>query len=442
MFFDDRKLFCRGLLAIIAIGIIVRIILGYFLEYNNDVTAWTMTIANIDGGNGLYGVAGYYYPPVWGYMLASFNEIIHLIGIGSLGDYFTDIIFMDEIKEEAITSTPAFNLAFSMFLAVADILVSFVIYWLIHHFTGDAVKGKIGFTLYFLGANVVIISAVGGMFDTFSALLTLLCICFLIRGNDFMAGVLFSLAALLKLFPAFLIFLLVAYLFKKDRENFRRRLCFAILGAGLTTLVIMIPQIVDGTVMDSLSFVTSRATGANSEDIGSILMKYSSVIIYPIIVVLLILTSITFVRIRTEDVDRCFMYFAMFSMVLVFLYPGTPQYLILLMPFLIICALLHDEQLFKPMILLVIGSSVFALANISSDLISIVLYQEWLSYEAWESFYNVMHHWRDGILYDAWNLAGGILQYLATVWAGALFIQRLRKRKEAAVDSGIEETEG
>ena len=53
-FFNDTRMMCKGMLIVISVGLIARAALGYLLEFNNDVTAWTMTIGNFEAGAGLY----------------------------------------------------------------------------------------------------------------------------------------------------------------------------------------------------------------------------------------------------------------------------------------------------------------------------------------------------------------------------------------------------
>jgi len=419
MFFDDKKFLCKGLLIVIAAGILIRVILGYYLEYNNDVTAFTMTISNIDAGIGLYSVAGYYYPPVWGYMLATFAEVIEHLGVDSLGGYFTEILFMEEIEEEANVSTPVFNLVYTMYLAIGDFLVSLTIYWIIDYFTHDKVKSKIGFALYFLGLNVIVVSAMGAMFDTFSPLMVLICFCFLLKRNDFLAGVMFALAALLKLFPAFLIFILVAYLIKKDRDNWLPRVLKAAAGALAITVVIMLPQILDGNIMDSFTFITARASG--SEDSGGLLMKYSTLIVYPILILLEIALSYLFIRKRTDDVDRTFLWFLIIAVTIIFLYPGAPQYIILLTPFLIIAAVMYDKRMMIPLIVLMVGSSIAQTIHLSSEFVAIVLYGDIMSFDTWLSFYD-FYNSNGRIVYLIWEAVGNLVMGIAPFIAGVYIL--------------------
>ena len=402
------------------VGIALRVVIGITLEYNNDVTAWTNTLANIESGNGLYNVAGYYYPPVWGYILASFSEVIGFLGIDQWSEIFTEILFVQDYNsEDAMVSTPVFNLALTVMYMFADLLGALAVYWLINHFTEDTVKAKIGFAVYFIGLNIIFVGALGGMFDSFSALMTLLCIILLIKRNDFLSGIMFSMAVLLKLFPVFIFFIVVAYLLKKEGRFINRRLALWAAGAGLALLVLYLPQILEGNLMDSLSFITARA--GNAEGTGNILLKYSSMLIYPVIAILEVFVAYRFLKRDTYDIDRTFVWFVLISLAVVFIYPSTPQYILLMMPFLIVAAFVHESRLTRPLLLLIIGGAIFQTSSLPFDLLSITMFWDAMSLDAWNSLYDLFYSPLLGgfNLMNIWSVVGAIPQYLSvlmTLW--------------------------
>ena len=412
-FFNDTRMLCRGMLIVIAVGLIARMALGYLLEFNNDVTAWTMTIGNFEAGAGLYDMAGYYYPPVWGYILGVFSEFLGIAGIDGWGDIFPQLLFTED-WEDAELSTPAFNIALTLLLTVSDLIVSCLIYWLIMRQTGDMVKAKTGFALFFLGINVIFVCGCWGQFDSFSAMMALLCVCLLLVKKDLLAGMMFVLAAFLKLFPAFLVFILVAYVVIK-REDWKAAMSKAVLGSALMLAVLMVPSIIDGTVMDSLSFVTARAGGA-SNGLAAAALKYSSLLIYPVILVLEIAIAYIFVKKRgEEDIDRRFIWFVFLSALVLFVYPSTPQYLILLMPFVIIAALLFENRLIKPTIMLMIGSTIFMLPSLPMLLGTVTFYDGFMSYDQWLSLYDLFYSGSIRLT-DIIAGVGATIQYVAWLW--------------------------
>ena len=421
-FFSDKRQICRGMLIVLAAGLIARACLGYLLEYNNDVTAWTQTIANFEAGAGLYDMAGYYYPPVWGYILGVFSEFLGIFGVDDFGAIFSQLLFTED-WEDATLSTPAFNMALTAMLTVSDLAVSCLIYWLIERQTGDRVKAKIGFALFFLGINVMFVCGCWGQFDSLSALMALLCVCLLLSNKDLLAGMMFTLAVLLKLFPGFLLFILVAYLIVK-REDWRPSILRAGAGAALMLFVLMLPSIMDGTVMDSMTFLTARAEGANG-GLVDMALKYSSLLIYPLILILEILIAYIFVKRRgDEDADSRFLWFLFLSVLVLFLFPSTPQYLILLMPFAVAAALLYEKRLIRPIAMLMISSTVFMLPSLPMLLGSATLYDGIMPFDQWMSLYDLFYS-GPVRLTDILIGVGAVTQYAAWLWTCAVALEHM-----------------
>ena len=420
-FFDDGRFLCRGMLLVLACGIIVRLIVSVALQFNNDTAAWATTISNIEGGNGLYDVAGYYYPPVWGYILAAFAATIRTVGIGNLGDMFPEILFAGD-NDDAFLTSPGFDLTFGLMMLVVDLLGALALYWLIRTYTDDVVKAKIGFTLYFLAINIVFIGADGGMFDNISAFMTVLCVCLLVKGHDFLAGSMFAMAVLTKLFPVFLIFILVAYLFKKDRNQWIPRLVKSVSGAAVMVAILLLPIILSGNLMDSMTFVTSRA-GAVDNPVD-VLLKYSSVSVYLVILVLEALIAHRFTKKDEGEVDRSFLWAVFVSVTVIFIYPGAPQYIVLMIPFLVMATVMYDRGFFRHFVLLSIGSTVFMLSSIAMQLTTMTLYYEAIPFDAWVGFHHLMYDQMYGIdLHMVWGGIGGTIQCLSVLWVLLLILK-------------------
>jgi len=422
--FDDSRFLCKGMIIVIAAGIILRVVLGYSFGYNNDVNAWAMTISSINGGAGLYDMAGYYYPPVWGYMLGFFGEIIEHLGIDSLGSHFTELIFMRNIEEEPLTPSPTFNLAISMFILIADLLSSFAIYWIIDHFTQDKVKAKIGFVLYFLGANVLVLSMMLEMFDSFVALMMLLCFILLIKGQDFLAGVMFCLAVMTKAFPGFLLFILIAYLIKKDREHCVKRIILAALGTIVALVILTLPEIISGNFLDIFSFFFARVDGSSQTSTIDKITSYGTLPVYICILLLEIALAVYFVKRETEDVDRSFLFFMLIASALIFINPGAPQYTLLMVPFLIIGFVMFDNRMKYALVTLIIGSIVAHMMHFSADMIAVTMFDGWIPFDVWKEIHEI-NVGPNLITYRALEWIGMVIQLLAVVLAEYYALDRL-----------------
>ena len=425
--FDDRRLLCKWMILIIVIGIALRLVLGVMLKYNSDAYSWALIISNINSGNGLYDVAGYNYSPVWGYILAVFSEILGTVNLYSYGDMFTELIFTQDPPLQMFAHipfviTPEFDFAYTLLLLVSDLLVAYMVYWMIMDRTGDMRKAKMGFVAYFLGINVIAVCTAGGMFDTFSALITIVCVCMLMKRQDLLAGMLFSIAVLLKLFPVLLVFLFAAYLHKKDPEVWKARMAKVSAGAVISFVIVLLPTLVTGHLEDSFSFILSR-TG-DVEGLGPMILKYSSMSIYVIIALLELLLAHMFYKRDTDDADGTFLWYVCSAVAIIFIYPGTPQYLILLMPFLIIAACIYKKALWRPTLFLMVASTIFQLSPLAMELTSLTMYTDLISFDSWLSFYHLFDGFIFGYSYfDAWGAVAGVLQYLGVIWVGYVIVE-------------------
>ena len=94
--FDMRGTVCRHpLLTVFLAGLILRLLItSLSMVYDTDY--WALVIRNIDSGNGLYGLDGYFYTPVWGYLLALeewFND--SFLGLGESAVRVSEIVYFE-----------------------------------------------------------------------------------------------------------------------------------------------------------------------------------------------------------------------------------------------------------------------------------------------------------------------------------------------------------
>jgi Gpi18-like mannosyltransferase len=330
---NRKYAFSAGLaLWILILGLAIRLVFAPVFTYPFDIEHWGVILQNTESGNGLFGLTGYFYTPAWGYILGFEDLIINLLPGMTYGERFTDLLEIEGMVfpyQTATTTTPVFNFAMKLPLILVDVLVGYLIYRLVMSECGDERKAAIGFGLWFLCPIVIYMSSVQAQFDCISALLTLLCVLLVRRNLFFLAGVIFTIAALIKFFPAFCIFLLCVYVVKATPGRLSwKNLLLSVSGAVLTALVIFLPQILDGTVMNAFSFVFGRTS-----EYDLMLMLRT----YPFIgVTLVMLVVLAIFAWRMDDARRkqdfLVLILAMLSICTIFS-PG-PQYWIVYLPLL------------------------------------------------------------------------------------------------------------
>lgn len=257
-----RSRFLSPLAVILVAGLAVRLILAPTLSFNIDLAYWVKITEMIGSGFGLYDVTGYYYTPIWGYIVATSSVLGELLGITDIATVvpeFAKYVSTDYPVAPYVVS-PAYAVMMKIPLIIGDTAVAFMLYSLVKDVTSDDRKALLAFGLWYLCPLVIIESSVHAMFDCLSALSILATVMILRKGNYFVAGVAFSIAVLTKFFPAYLIFFLVAYVLKREGidTNGAKKVLLSVAGALVALFVVQIPAIMNGQFWESLFFLTDR----------------------------------------------------------------------------------------------------------------------------------------------------------------------------------------
>jgi hypothetical protein len=409
----------RPVVLLLIIGLAIRLALAPLLTYNPDVCSWALTLDSIRSGYGLYSVDdGYYYTPVWGYILGFLSLIQDaLLNIDIMGIRFTNAFPIEVYGppyNNALITSVEFNFWVKIPLIICDVLVGYLLYWLIKDRTGNEKKATLGFALWFLCPLVICISSVCGMFDTFSALFMLLAVILVYKDRCFLGGAMFAIAVLTKFFPGILIFLLVAYVLRKHREDgqARRKLLEAFVGAVLAFFVIMLPEILDGTFIDSFSFITSRLSGSGLGTGLGVIETVATVVLYSFIIVVSAYLAFRLYRSK-EDVDVCLFRYILMTLAILFLYPALPQYIVLIVPMLAYAIVVSNRRYLTPWVVLSIGTTLYAMSSTFSMLLSVGAFTNIVSLDWVVSMIEWMQTETFGIVnMDYLMYGGGIIQYI------------------------------
>ena len=251
----------RTLALILVAGIAVRLVLAPLFSFNIDITYWMKVFNLIDSGSNLYGMDGYYYAPVWGYVLGLMDWLAHLFGVTEYGTLVPDMypyMGRDYSISEYVTSI-GFNVMVKFPLILSDIATGYLLYGFVKRIA-DEKKALIACALWMLCPLTILESSVHGMFDTMSAMFMLMAFIAAYDRRYILAGAVYSLAILTKFFPIFLIFLMFAIVFRNEgiSNNAFRKTGAAIASAVITMIIVELPAIVHGQFWDSLNFLLVR----------------------------------------------------------------------------------------------------------------------------------------------------------------------------------------
>lgn len=391
----------RPFFLVILAGVIVRIIAMFLLNFDFDSNYWAMTIANMQAGHGLYGLEGYYYTPVWGYVLSLFASLQEaFLGIDVFGTRIAEILSIEAYYNggtylfSATSTSMWFNFWFKVPMLLCDLAVGYLIYWLVKNRGGDEKKAVLGMALWLLCPLTIIIMSVSVMFDTISVLFTLLTIALLFKERYFLGGVTFAFALLTKFFPGFLLFVLIAYILSKNRGDGTgyRKLAYAMAGFAAAFLILMLPQILDGTFAETFTFLSARTSSAENAPFLYRLQSLTAVPYFLGVLLASLVLSLRFFRKEHKDLESSFIMTCGAVIVLLFMYPCPPQYIVLFMPFVIFAMLFGDRRYMRSWILLSLGGAVLILSNNASLLTSFAYDTGWIRLESLTYVISLFQH--------------------------------------------------
>lgn len=405
----------KPLFLILIAGLVLRFVLMPLFAYEYDIYHWALIASNIDSGNGLYELDGYYYTPVWGYILgfmSFFQEL--MVDIGELGIRFVEMLPIETLKHPyhiATITSIAFNVSIKIPLIIIDVIVGYLIYYLVKERTGNPKKGMWGFALWFLCPIVIYMSSVQGMFDNISALLLLLTVIMLYKDKCFIGGMFFSLAVLLKFFPAFCIFVLLAYIIVKHKDDglAKKKVLEAMAGFLIMTAVIMLPTILDGNLEIAFSFIFGRA--GSSDTITAAITLFNT----GIALLAAFYFGYRMYRTPARNADSSMFTYVLLTITASVLSSVAPQYVIVVMPFLILYILTMERSYIRCWVML--GMSAFLGAfflNNYSLFASLVEYASFMSPEWLISSMQMLENSIFGInLIQVFAILANCLQYIS-----------------------------
>ena len=343
----SRPLTTREKIIIIALlSFAVHLIVNIFMTHLGDPEYWPRIMQTVNSGNGIYGLDGNYYTPIWGYLLSSLDMMIQLFGaVPFFGDVFVSLLPWDDLTgaKPSIVS-PQITLATKIPLALCDIAVGYLIFKIVKEFTEDDKKGLMAMAMWCFCPMVIYMSSVQGQFDTFSTLMILLTINLLRQDRPLMAGFAFGLATWVKMFPGVCLFLFVGYLIKRyGMEYGIRKTGIAAVGAIAATVILLLPQILNGELSMVFGFFTSRASGTTDMQWFNTISTIRLVFMLLLTVILMVWSYIGIQK-KRGDLDRyLFLYAGVLITVATIISRGY-QYVPSFIIFILLFAMISDDR--------------------------------------------------------------------------------------------------
>ena len=352
-----RSILSNRIVQICIIGVIIRIIVGLLFTLVYDASHWIRVSANIASEFGLYGVPGYYYPPIWGYLLSSIMDVgKYLFGIDAFSLNPDSMILVADCYGYMWTPTFAYLALLKGFLTLMDIIAGLLIYKIIMVSTNDEKKATIGFAVWFLCPLVIIVSCASTMFESIAVIFMLLTLLFVSNDRYALAGIAFSLAICTKVFPVYIMFVLISYVLIKHKGSLKTgltNLSTSIVTTVVTFIMVCVPQIFYGSTSNIFKSITGRFSTVDS----GIFTDYSAfVTLQPMVIILAVLMGVLLYfyakNHRPEELTACFFMITLLTMAVVLMVPaGSPSYYIFAVPIFAYCIAVRNLR-FLPFFLL------------------------------------------------------------------------------------------
>jgi len=241
------------IVSLLFLGILIRIVVGFYTSHPNDEEVWYITAVNMLSGQGSpYGTRYFSYPPVWAYIYLPF------VSIGSLfsNPYLfsiranlneTVVPIMSPLFGTVVPiMSPLFNFVVKLPIIIGDIFVGLIIYRVVSNFKNEQVARK-AFIFWFLNPFVIYTGAMIAQFDVLPALTSLLALVLFMERKYFLAGISLSIGIMTKIYPVYFIPLYLTFFFKSDsskkiewKKNIFRLIPF-LAGILLTGIVLLLP---------------------------------------------------------------------------------------------------------------------------------------------------------------------------------------------------------
>ena len=231
--------------------------------HHHDCSYLALGVDSIESGNGVYGLNGFYYPPLFGYVLSTLAFLADMFGIPILTVDPIDTA-APAILDRYLFYHPAFPLMFKTLNALAPLAIGYFIYALVKdHTKNEDTAYKMALAWYFCPITIYMIG-IQGQFDVLAIMAAIMCVIALRKKSYFIAGALYAISVLLKMFMAPCIIALVLYIWlcERDLKVTMKYTAIAAIGALLVAAITYTPLIMDGTWQYSLTFFSDRVTRA------------------------------------------------------------------------------------------------------------------------------------------------------------------------------------
>ena len=296
----------QKILLIASVSLVIHVAVTACFTHLGDPSYWPRIMQTVDSGNGIYGLDGNYYTPLWGYMLSFLDMCLRFLGlVPHMGEIYTEFLGWANVSvADPFILSPEIVLATKIPLCICDILVGYEIYRIVKEFTQDDGKAVLSMAMWCFCPMVVYMAGVQGQFDTISMYMVLLTIRLLREDKVLLAGFAFGASVWLKLFPSVCLFLFVGYLIARYGKVIGiRKSVVAAVAAVAATVLIFLPQIMNGELGIAFGFFTGRVNSPSESGIYNMIVTVRMAFMLLLTLGLMVWSYIGITH-KKKDLDR------------------------------------------------------------------------------------------------------------------------------------------
>ncbi len=349
-------------LVVLAIcGVAIRLILAATLTRIYDVSSWGFIIEDLRAGEGLYDVDQYFYTPVWGYFLEIMRWVIDLLpGMEVLVLDPSTIAPIPEVTfalDDIRVPTLIFAFVIKLPLILVDVVVSYLLYILVKEITADEKKAIFSFGAWMFIAPAILVSSVSGMFDNFAVMMLLISIFFLRKKSYCISGMALMIGIMAKIFPVLAMFPMLVYILCTETGLKNRAVAYTqFLGSALfMAALILLPHLISDDINEVFNFLTYRLKGNSTGGLSDGGLNLLILIVGTIVGALAVPW---FLSRKNQDATQVLFASTSLMLALFLGYYYQQQYLIEVLPLLILTCVVYQVRIGK---LLIISAALFVI---------------------------------------------------------------------------------
>lgn len=247
-------------LFILLSGMAVRLAIAPMFSDYNDFPYWAGVAFDVMTGEGIYRGYNLWYPPMWGYVISVMTPFLDLFGVTPLETIVDAASQSGYSLGNGQVVSPVTVFILKIPLILADVFCGYTIYAIVRILTDDK-KKQIGvLMLWIFNPLTIYVSAVQGQIDPISTFFLLLSVWAYLRNSYLPAGAFIATSVLTKPFTSLVVLpmmgLIWAYQYTaKDKLKSVGKYLF---GGIAMTLLILLPQMINGEMSFVTGFLTSR----------------------------------------------------------------------------------------------------------------------------------------------------------------------------------------